>query len=305
MIKFALFLGCNVQARLPQHERASRAVFEKLGVGLLEIKEFNCCGYPLKNVNYKGHLLLAARNLALAEQEDADIMTLCGCGFGTLKKANQLLREDAALRDEVNTHLQKEGLKYKGAIEVRHFSQVLYHEIGLKRIKESLTRKFEGLKVATHYGCHTIRPSKIVQFDDPVVPTLFDQLVEVTGAESIPWELKLDCCGAPLWGSNNELSMGLTGKKIASAREGGADYLCSACSYCQLQFDSVQGMMLSEEKIKYSVPSVFYTQLLGFCMGIDSRELGLDMNRVPLGGIEAFFPLDTDASEQRVQHGKG
>jgi heterodisulfide reductase subunit B len=300
MIKFALFLGCNVQARLPQHERATRAVFGKLGITLLDIKEFNCCGYPLRNINFNGHVLLAARNLALAEQEDANIMTLCGCGFGTLKKVNQLLREDAELRDEVNSHLRKEGLKYKGAIEIRHFSQVLHQEVGLKRIKESLTKRFDGLKIATHYGCHTIRPSKIVQFDDPVVPTLFDQLVEVSGAESVPWELKLDCCGAPLWGFNNELSMSLTGKKIHDASKAGADYLCSACSYCQLQFDTVQGMMLAEGKIKRPVPSIFYMQLLGLCMGIDSRELGLEMNHVPSSGIEGFFMSQISASDREV-----
>jgi len=300
MIEFALFLGCNVQARLPQHERSSKAVFGKLGVRLLDIKEFNCCGYPLKNINFNGSILLSARNLALAEQQGADIMTLCGCGFGTLKNANQLLKGDVALREEVNSHLKKEGLRYKGTIEVKHFSQVLHQEVGLERIKESLIRRFEGLKIATHYGCHTIRPSKIVQFDDPVAPTMFDQLVKVTGAESVPWEMKLDCCGAPLWGFNNDLSMSLTGKKLENARESGADYLCTACSYCQLQFDAVQGVMLSEGKAKYPIPSIFYTQLLGLCLDIDSKELGLDMNRVSISGIEEFFLPKAAASERGV-----
>ena len=304
MIEFALFLGCNVQARLPQHERSARVVFRELGVRLLDIKEFNCCGYPLRNLDFSGSILLSARNLALAEQRGADLMTLCGCGFGTLKNANQLLREDASLREEVNSHLQKEGLRYRGTIEVKHFSQVLHQEVGLERIRESLTKKFDGLKIATHYGCHTIRPSKIVQFDDPVAPTMFDQLVEVTGAESVPWELKLDCCGAPVWGSNNELSMSLTGKKLESAREAEADCLCTACSYCQLQFDVVQGMMVSEGRVKYPIPSIFYTQLLGLCLDIDSRELGVDMNRVSISRIEEFFMPKTPATERGIQHGK-
>ncbi len=289
MLEYALFLGCNVQARLPQHEYATKLVFNKLGAKLYDVKQFNCCGYPLKNVSSHGSLLLSVRNLALAEQRGMDMMTLCGCGFGTLKAANQLFREDASLLEEMNVHLRKEGLEYKGTVEIKHFSQVLYEEIGLKKIKENLVKEFSGLKIATHYGCHTLRPSKVVQFDDPFEPRIFDQLVEVTGAESVPWEMKLDCCGAPLWGSNNELSMELTGKKLDNAREGGANYLCSACSYCQLQFDRVQEMMLAEGKVKQPVPTIFYMQLLGLCLGIEGGELGLDKNHLSMDGLGDFL----------------
>ena len=289
MLEYALFLGCNVQARLPQHEYATKLVFNKLGVRLYNVKQFNCCGYPLKNVSFKGSLLLSVRNLALAEQQSVDMMTLCGCGFGTLKGANQLFREDASLLEEMNVHLRKEDLEYRGTVEVKHFSQVLYEEIGLKKIKENLVKKFSGLKIATHYGCHTIRPSKVVQFDDPFEPSIFDQLVEVTGAKSVPWEMKLDCCGAPLWGSNNVLSMELTGKKLDNAKAEGANYLCSACSYCQLQFDRVQEMMLAKGRVEQPVSTIFYTQLLGLCLDIEGEELGLDMNHLSVGGLRDFL----------------
>jgi len=93
-----------------------------------------------------------------------------------------------------------------------------------------------GFKIAAHYGCHALRPSQVVRFDDPVTPSIFDELVEATGAESIAWPMKLECCGAPLWGFMMSYQRRLTLKKLKNGRESGADYLCTACTYCQIQF---------------------------------------------------------------------
>jgi heterodisulfide reductase subunit B len=289
MKQFALFLGCTIPARLTRYESASRAVLDKLDVSMVDIKAFNCCGYPLRNINFEVFILLSARNLALAERKHLDILALCQCCFGSLKKANNFLKEQRSLRKEVNAILEREGLHYGGGVETRHLLQVLYHEVGIKAIKKKLARRFDGLKIATHYGCHALRPSQVVQFDDPVSPTLFDELVAVTGAESIFWQRRLECCGAPLRGVNDELSMALTKKKLEDGKHAGADYVCVACPYCQIQFDTVQGGMPSKERINHPLPSLLYPQLLGLCMGINKRALGLEENQVPIKGIEDFF----------------
>ncbi|MBW2039731.1 MAG: CoB--CoM heterodisulfide reductase iron-sulfur subunit B family protein [Deltaproteobacteria bacterium] len=288
-MKFALFFGCTIPARLSQYESSARAILGKLDVGLVDIREFNCCGYPLRNINFKAFVLLSARNLALAEKEHLNIMTLCQCCFGSLKKANHLLKEDRSIRKEVNSILKREGLKYEGEIEVRHLLQILYHEVGVESIQGKIEKRYEGLKIAAHYGCHVLRPSQIMQFDNPVSPTLFDQLVGVTGAESIYWSTKLDCCGAPLWGINDELSIDLTKKKLEDGKQSGADYLCVACPYCQIQFDTVQKMILVKQGGNHHLPSILYPQLLGLCMGIDREILGLNINQVPIKGIEDFL----------------
>lgn len=288
-MKFALFLGCTIPARLDQYESSSRAVLEKLDVGIVDIKEFNCCGYPLRNISFKTFVLSSARNLALAEEKGLNVMTPCKCCFGSLKKVDHLMRENSSLRKEVNTTLEREGLKYEGGIEVRHLLSVLYHEVGIESIREKMEKTYEGLTIATHYGCHVLRPSEVVQFDDPVAPSLFDQLVEVTGAESVEWAAQLECCGAPVWGINDELSMDLTEKKVRDGSESGADYLCSACPYCHIQFDTVQTLILAERGGNHRLPSVLYPQLLGLAMGVDREVLGLEMNRVPIDGIEGFL----------------
>jgi len=298
MMEFALFLGCTIPARLNQYESSSRAVLEKLGVGLIDIREFNCCGYPLRNIDFKIFLLSSARNLALAEKKNLNIMTLCKCCYGSLKKADFLMKENASLRKEVNATLEKEGLKVEGGTEIKHLLSVLYKDIGIKTIKGKMDRTFKRLRMATHYGCHALRPSQVVEFDNAVAPSLFDQLVEATGAESIDWPMKLECCGAPLWGINDRLSMDLTLKKLNDGKTSGADYLCAACPYCHIQFDQVQKRILSQRNVNHPLPSILYTQLLGLSLGVDKKSLGLEMNEIPITEIEELLSKETELAEQ-------
>ena len=289
MKEWALFLGCNIPARLQQYESSSRAVLDELEVRLVDLEAFNCCGYPLRNIDFKTYLLSSARNLALAEKKGLNVMTLCQCCFGSLKKADSVLKEQPTLRQEVNGTLEKEGLRYDGKVEIKHFLSVLYHEVGIASIQKKIEQTYRGLRVATHYGCHALRPSKVVGFDNPVTPSLFDQLVEATGAQSVDWSMKLDCCGAPLWGTNDELSMDLTQKKLKDGKQSGADYLCVACPWCQIQFDTVQRQIIAQRGFDPPLPSLLYSQLLGLSMGIDEAILGLRMNTVPINGIEKWF----------------
>jgi heterodisulfide reductase subunit B len=148
---------------------------------------------------------------------------------------------------------------------------------------------YENLKIATHYGCHALRPSKIVQFDDPVSPSLFDQLVEITGAESVSWPSKLECCGGPLLGTHDELSLDFTQKKLTDAKDAGASYIATGCTFCQVQFDTVQKAMEAEGGPNHHLPSVLYSQLLGLCMGLKEDALGLDRNEIDITGIANFL----------------
>jgi len=299
-MKLAIFLGCNIPIRLKQYETASRAVLEKLGVTLVDIPEFNCCGYPLRNIDSKAFVLSSARNLALSERENLNLAVLCKCGYGTFRMAQYLMKENPPLREEVNSILAKEGLKYEGEVQVNHLLSVLFNDVGIDTIKEKVIRPYEQLKIATHYGCHALRPSQIVQFDDPVAPSLFDQLVELTGAESVDWSTKLECCGAPLLGTNDELSVDFTEKKLTDARSAGAHYLTTGCVFCQMQFDTIQKRMATNGGTNHQVPSILYPQLLGLCMGLDKEVLGLDNNEIDISGVQDF--LAAEPHLQSVQY---
>ena len=288
-MKVALFLGCNIPARVPQYEVSARAVLGQLEVDVVDVREFNCCGYPLRNMDLKAYLLFSARNLALAEKKELPVMTLCQCCFGSLKKADHLLKTNSDLREEMNGYLKKEGLSFQGKIEVKHLLTVLHKDIGISRLKEKISSGFKNLKIATHYGCHVLRPSDVMQFDNPVAPVLFDQLVTITGAKSVDWPLKLECCGAPVRGVNDRLSMDLTEKKLSSGKAAGADYLCVACPWCHLQFDSVQRTITQKQNTNHPLPSVVFPQLLGLAMGISKDALGMDQNQTDVSKIDAFL----------------
>jgi heterodisulfide reductase subunit B len=296
MMKYAMFLGCNIPARVTQYEASARAVLRQVDVELVDIREFNCCGYPMRNTDQRSFLFSSAVNLALAEKAGLDVMALCKCCFGSLKEAQHILKEEGDLQTEIDRLLAQRGLQYSGKPQIKHFLSVLYHDVGLDTLKSKIDRQYKGFKIATHYGCHALRPSKITQFDDPVAPTIFDKLVEVTGAESVDWNNKLECCGAPVLGVNDDLSMNLTERKLAGGSKADADYLCSACPYCHLQFDAVQKMMASKNGDD-PLASVLYPQLLGLCMGIDEKTLGIGMNQLDISNITSFIDSGAENGE--------
>jgi len=288
-MKYAFFLGCNTPARVEQYERSSRAVLKTMNVELFDFREFTCCGYPLRNIDRKAFLLAAAGNMAIAEREGLDMLILCKCGFGTFKEAQHYLENHNDLLVEINRSLAPNGLRYEGRVQIKHLLSVLYHDVGLDSLKKKIALTFKDLKIATHNGCHALRPSKITQFDDPVAPVIFDSLVKITGATSVDWTNKLECCGAPLMGVNDELSMNLTRKKLESGKNAGAHFMCTACPFCQIQFDTVQSMMASNDSGNGCLPSVLYPQLLGISLGIDAETLGINKNTLNIDKLTSYL----------------
>ncbi len=288
-MKYALFEGCNIPARLKQYADATRAVCNKLDIELVEMTGFNCCGYPVRHIDQHAFILSAAKNLAVAESAGLDLMAMCKCCYGSLKKAEHALNADPDLKKDMNDILSKEKLRYEGHARICHLLTVLHGDLGLEALKPLILKTYNGLQIAVSYGCHALRPSKITGFDDPVAPTLFDELVEITGAYSVDWSRKLDCCGAPLTGINDSLAMDMARTKLDSAREAGAHYLCTACPFSHLQFDWVQSRLADSAGDWEPLAAILYPQLLGLSMGIDEQTLGLSENRLGLADISSYL----------------
>lgn len=288
-MKFAFFQGCNIPARLVQYANATRAVCCKLDIELIELDQFNCCGYPARNIDQRAFVLSAAKNLAVAEKAGLDMLVMCKCCYGALKRAIHALDADPDLKKDINAVLAKEKLRYEGRVAVKHLLTVLHRDVGIDHLKPLITRPFSGLQIAASYGCHALRPSSVTGFDDPVTPHIFDELVEITGAFSVDWARKLDCCGAPLTGINDRLAWDMAAQKIASARAAGANYLCTACPYSHIQFDWVQNKMAADTADWEPLAAILYPQLLGLGMGIEETTLGLSDNRLQLADISSFL----------------
>jgi len=288
-MEFALFQGCNIPARVKQYADATMALSRRLDIDLIDIPEFNCCGYPARNTDFRAFVLSAAKNLAIAQKLGHDMLVMCKCCYGNLKKAAHLLDQDQDLKTQINGYLAKENLEYQNGIQIKHLLSVLYHDVGPERLKGLIRQSYSGLQIAVSYGCHALRPSNVTGFDDPVSPRIFDDLVEITGAFSVDWSRKLDCCGAPLTGINDQLAIEMAQKKIASAAEAGADFICTACPYTQLQFDKVQAHWPATKGATEMLAPILYPQLLGLSMGIDTKTLGIAENEIDLSDITSFL----------------
>jgi heterodisulfide reductase subunit B len=274
---YLFFPGCKIDRFLPQYSQSTRSVMSALNIGLEQI-EFNCCGYPVRHQNFLASMTAAARNLALAATKQRPIMTPCKCCYGNLKHADHWLRRNRDLRQQVNILLAEEGLAWQEGSVVRHLLTVLDEEIGAETLEARIASPLTDLRVAAHYGCHALRPANITGFDNPLTPTIFERLIEATGASTVDWPLRLDCCGHPLWGKNNRFALALMNNKLADARQAGAHILATACTYCQMQFDDVQSDHIKHDEPP--LPALLFSQLLGKAMGIDDVSLGFAQNRI-------------------------
>jgi len=279
-LRYMLFLGCVIPYRISSYELSARKVAKKLGIELVEMPEFNCCGLPLDPVSHDMMLTLAARNLCLAEQQNLNIMTLCtGCA-GTMRKVNMALKKDKKLKEMVNGYLKETGLEFKGTTKVRHLVQVLAEDVGLEKIKATVQKVLNPLKVAEHAGCHVLRPTKYIGFDDPENPTILKNLIELTGAKCVDYMDETECCGAPIIGVNDTIPLQLAREKLDHIRTAGAQALITVCPFCHMMYDLHQSRIERAFNEKFDIPVLHYTQLLGLAMGFSPDELGFKELRV-------------------------
>ncbi|MEM1581522.1 MAG: CoB--CoM heterodisulfide reductase iron-sulfur subunit B family protein [Candidatus Bathyarchaeia archaeon] len=278
--KYVIFLGCTIPYRVSSYEISARKVLQKLGVELVDMSEFNCCGLPIEPLSHELTQILSARNIAIAERIGLNILTLCpGCA-GTLKKTNRALKEDKTLREEINKHLGESGLEFKGTIDVKHITQVLIEDIGLSEIKKSIVKPLKGFRIAEHSGCHLSRPRKYIGFEDPENPKALRMLIEVTGAKCAEYMDETECCGATVAGIDDKISLSLVREKLSHVKESESDLLVTVCPSCHFMYDANQIRVERMFGETYGIPVLHYTQLLGLSMGIPQEELGFEELRV-------------------------
>lgn len=278
--KFLLFLGCAIPYRVSSYEISTRKVLAKLGIELVEMPEYNCCGLPIDPVNHEMMLTLAARNLCLAEQQGLNVVALCpGCA-GTLRKVNKKLKENKELKEKINGYLKETGLEFKGAIEAKHILQLLIEDVGLEKIKTAVKKPLTYLKVTEHAGCHVTRPADVIGFDNPDNPEALKNLIEATGAKYVEYIDKIACCGAPIAGVNDRIPLQLTREKLFHVREAGAQALITVCPFCHMMFDTNQPRIERMFNETFKIPVLHYPQLLGLAMGFTPEELALKDLRV-------------------------
>jgi heterodisulfide reductase subunit B len=278
--KYLLFLGCVIPYRLSSYEISARKVLAKLGVEIVEMPEYNCCGYPMDVINHELMLTLAARNLCIAEQAGLPILALCNGCFCSLNETNKILKEDKKLREKINSYLKEIGMEFKGTTEVKHLIYVLSEDVGYEKIKNAVTKPLIGIRVAQHSGCHVLRPRKYVGRDDPENPTTLKELIRLTGAECLDYMDETACCGNPIIGVNEDVPFQMAKEKLEHVRAVGAQALITVCPFCHIMFDLNQPRIERAFNEKFNLPVLHYPQLLGLAMGFSLEELAINELRV-------------------------
>ncbi len=283
MTSYALFLGCTIPARQPHYEASARKSLTKLGIDLIDLDTMTCCAPPpLQSIDLETSLAIAAYNICLAEEADLNMITLCTGCFESLAMANAMLKENAKLKTKVNKLLSNTGKEFKGTKEVKHYLKVLMEDVGLDHLKKSVTKDLSAIKAASFSGCHLLRPSALLKFDDPERPHIFDDLIEALGAKSIWYRNKLKCCGGLLRGYADDVALSIARDKIVNTTKAGADCIVTLCPFCFLTLDLGQMLIKSTFKEEYNIPVVHYTELLSLALGIDPKELALDFHKIRL-----------------------
>jgi heterodisulfide reductase subunit B len=279
-MKVIPFWGCMIALKYPQMEKAVRYSLDKLGVELVDESRFSCCPDPIyfKAADKLTWLTLAARNIAIAEEHELDIITLCSGCTSTLCEANHHLKHDEELRGKVNESLKKIGREYRGTINVRHLVTLLRDDIGMEKIKSTIKYPMQDVKVAIHYGCHLLKPSEVMNVDDPVIPKILQELIEITGATPINHQEYLLCCGKAC--QEHDISLDMSNDVFRSISDSGADCMGLICPTCFDSFDLGQIRVSRKVGKEYNMPVIYYFQLLAMAQGATPEEVGIKYHKI-------------------------
>jgi heterodisulfide reductase subunit B len=287
MKEYAYFPGCSLEKTALSYHHSSLETAHKLGIELKELEDWNCCGATAYfHVDELLAYMLCARNLAMAEKDNLNLVAPCSACYKNTYFTNKHLKEDPDLAEHINVALKEDDLQFLGNIEVQHLMEVFVNDVGFEEIKKKVTQPLEGLQVAPYYGCQIVRPQK----DDENVeqPEFFEELLTTIGATPVPYSLKMRCCGGSLIISSREAALSMVYNLVKNAIDVGASVIATACPMCQINLECYQQQVNQEYGTNFSMPVVFFTQLLGLALGVPNKKLGLGTELISATSLATF-----------------
>jgi heterodisulfide reductase subunit B len=278
--QYAFYPGCSSQkgASASNFLTSIDVMCDKLEIQLNEIPDWNCCG---ASIGYAEggelpRLAVSARNLALAEHHlpGQDMVSGCpACWLASRETVERL--HHGNLLAETNEALKEAGLKLDNKVRARHMVEVLVEDVGFEAMKKPVVKSLEGIKIAGYVGCQTNRPFGIAgeSFENPVY---LDKMVEMVGAEPVPYDQKVTCCGGALAFSEPEKSQNQIRQIVESAYDHGAEMIVTPCQLCQANVEIYQSEINKKQGTKFHMPVVYYSQLMTVAYGGSAKEAGLD-----------------------------
>ncbi len=286
---YAYFPGCSLEKMAHSYHTSTLETGRVLGIEFRELEDWNCCGATAYfHVDEILAATLCARNLAMAEKMGLDLVAPCSGCYKNEYSANLALRKDTDLAEHINYALEADDLFVSGGIDVHHLMHVYVDGVGIDKIKEHVTHPLEGLRVAPYYGCQMVRPEKPgEQAADVEAPQYFEELIEAMGAEAAEYPLKLRCCGGSLIATGRDAALTMVHNLLQNAVDNDADVIATACPLCQINLECYQNHVNQELGSTFSMPIMYFTQLLGLAMGIEPKRLEIGKEMVSTAPIVA------------------
>ncbi len=277
-MRFGYFPGCSLSGTAREYDESMRAIARPLGIDLVEIPDWNCCGATAAhNLDHLMALALPARTLALAEKNGLDdILVPCSACYNRLATARHEIAANEAVRRDVSDVL---AMPVTGKARVLNILEALAKVFAENPVKPARPL---GCRVACYYGCYLVRPPKLVNFDRPEDPQSMDQMMKAMGAEPIDWPFKVECCGAGLSVSRTDIVARLSRNIVEDAVRRKADAIVTACPMCHSNLDMRRDHIEKLAGRPLRIPVLYVTQAIGLALGVSRTDLGLQRHLVPV-----------------------
>jgi heterodisulfide reductase subunit B len=279
-MRVSYFPGCTLNTTGKGFDNAVRASTATVGLDLVELPEWNCCGatFPLIADNMlelaaPAHVLVAARDAGLSDT----VTTACTTCYNVLKRTNRFMRQHKEERERIEAFIEAE---YAGEVEVKDILHLLRDDVGFDAVREKVQKPLKDLKVAAYYGCMVLRPPAEVAYDHPDHPTSLDDLMAALGASPVDYPHKNECCGAYLAVKAPDVTREMVYTILKSVQAAGAEAVVTNCPLCQFNLDKQQAEMRKIHAGYQPVPVFYFSQLMGLALGLDSRDYGWERHYI-------------------------
>ncbi len=252
--------GCTLSTKAKQLDACARRAAEVMGVPLVELPEWQCCGavYPMAP-DAIAERLSAVRALAAAKANGGILVTLCSACHHVLKRVNHDMQTNAEIRQKVNDYLQLEE-PYAGETQVLHYLEVVRDHVGFDKLRTLVQKPLQGAQTSAYYGCLLLRPGQIMAMDDVENPTIMEELLKALGAKPAQYAMRNECCAGYLSLNDKEQAAQAAGEIKADAASHGATELVTACPLCQYNLvTNAPGVQL---------PVRYFTEVLAEALGV-------------------------------------
>ena len=277
MTEIGYYPGCSLNGSSKLYDVQSRMVFKELGIELMELDDWNCCGATsaAKTDDFMA-IAMPARNLGIAEASGmSEIIIPCSACYSRMMLSQKALQENLNLRDEINEDL---SCKINGSIKIMSILEPLLRTVESGAMKENAVKSLKGLNPACYYGCLQTRfPMDIAIQESIENPQGMENILKVLGIKKpLDWGSKTDCCGASSSVCDADASIHLMSGIMKDAVARKANCFVTTCPFCQLNLDAYQDQFCKKYGIKERLPVYFITELIGIAMGMDAKELQID-----------------------------